>query len=230
MTLTGPDLRLGGDSSPAIATAWHMRLSVYLCPADPARPDQGAMNSAGNRGVGYDLAGALDNGLFVHPTASLATSTPSPGIGPAAIRDGLSQTAAFSEWLIGAPTRLAGETNRSTYLTSIHQEPADFGRFMSECDSPEVQVIPFSDAGKGLTWMHGDLKATLYNHGNGPNRRSCSNGGLVQKSAWTAGGLHGGGVNTLMVDGRVTFVKDAVALPVWRALGTRNGGDVADVD
>jgi hypothetical protein len=29
-----------------------------------------------------------------------------------------------------------------------------------------------------------------------------------------------------MGDGSVRFIKESVALPTWRALGTRNGGEV----
>ena len=37
---------------------------------------------------------------------------------------------------------------------------------------------------------------------------------------------HPGGVNVLFWDGTVRFVKDAIAQKIWRALGTRNGGEV----
>ena len=41
---------------------------------------------------------------------------------------------------------------------------------------------------------------------------------------------HAGGVNTLFGDGSVKFIKDPVNLQVWRALGTRNGGEVISAD
>ena len=34
----------------------------------------------------------------------------------------------------------------------------------------------------------------------------------------------------LFVDGHVQFVKDAVSLQAWRALGTRGGGEVLSAD
>jgi prepilin-type processing-associated H-X9-DG protein len=37
---------------------------------------------------------------------------------------------------------------------------------------------------------------------------------------------HSGGVNLLLGDGSVRFIKNSVALSVWRALGTRNGNEV----
>jgi hypothetical protein len=37
-------------------------------------------------------------------------------------------------------------------------------------------------------------------------------------------------VNAMMGDGSVKWIKSTVALPVWRALGTRNGGEVLGTD
>ncbi|MEO6808791.1 MAG: H-X9-DG-CTERM domain-containing protein, partial [Isosphaeraceae bacterium] len=44
--------------------------------------------------------------------------------------------------------------------------------------------------------------------------------------AWTAGSRHGPGVNVSFADGHVRFVRDTITLSVWRAIGTRNGGEV----
>jgi prepilin-type processing-associated H-X9-DG protein len=41
----------------------------------------------------------------------------------------------------------------------------------------------------------------------------------------SARSFHPGGVNTLMGDGSVRFVKDTIHLQTWRALGTRDGGE-----
>ena len=41
---------------------------------------------------------------------------------------------------------------------------------------------------------------------------------------------HPGGVNLLFGDGSVRFIKETVALNVWRALSTRNGGEVISSD
>ncbi len=37
---------------------------------------------------------------------------------------------------------------------------------------------------------------------------------------------HPGGVNLLLGDGSVRFMKNSIALSVWRALSTRNGGEI----
>jgi prepilin-type processing-associated H-X9-DG protein len=42
--------------------------------------------------------------------------------------------------------------------------------------------------------------------------------------------LHPGGANFGFVDGSVRFIKDGVALNIYRALGTRAGGEVVSPD
>jgi prepilin-type N-terminal cleavage/methylation domain-containing protein/prepilin-type processing-associated H-X9-DG protein len=41
---------------------------------------------------------------------------------------------------------------------------------------------------------------------------------------------HPGGVNTLMADGSVRFIKDTTNAATWRALGTIAGGEVISAD
>ena len=46
----------------------------------------------------------------------------------------------------------------------------------------------------------------------------------------TARSLHPGGANLLFCDGHVTFLKNSIQLSTWRALSTRNGGEVISAD
>ena len=48
--------------------------------------------------------------------------------------------------------------------------------------------------------------------------------------AITSRSYHPGGVNVGIADGSVKFIKETIALPNWRALGTRNGGEVVSSD
>ncbi|WP_068421616.1 DUF1559 domain-containing protein [Planctomyces sp. SH-PL62] len=49
-------------------------------------------------------------------------------------------------------------------------------------------------------------------------------------AAITARSHHAGGVNALFGDGSVRFIKDGIAGPTWRALGTVAGGEVVGSD
>jgi prepilin-type processing-associated H-X9-DG protein len=44
----------------------------------------------------------------------------------------------------------------------------------------------------------------------------------------TARSYHSGGVNALLGDGSVRFIADSIAIALWRALGSRAGGEVID--
>ena len=44
------------------------------------------------------------------------------------------------------------------------------------------------------------------------------------------GSLHPGGANFAIVDGSVRFLKQTIALPVYRALGSRAGAEVTSAD
>lgn len=46
----------------------------------------------------------------------------------------------------------------------------------------------------------------------------------------TSRSYHSGIVNTAMVDGSVQSISDSIDLSIWRALGTRNGGEVISSD
>src|SRR5262249_54737423 len=45
-------------------------------------------------------------------------------------------------------------------------------------------------------------------------------------AAVTARSYHSGGVNVVMMDGSVRFVPSTIPRAIWRALGTRAGGEV----
>jgi prepilin-type processing-associated H-X9-DG protein len=90
---------------------------------------------------------------------------------------------------------------------------------------------------QGASWAVGDLVYTMYNHVGVPNSRSCSGmAGMMMMGSNTAmvnmsnqvppSSNHPGGVNVLFGDGSIHFIKDSIAMPTWRAIGTRNGGEV----
>ena len=88
----------------------------------------------------------------------------------------------------------------------------------------------------GVTWAIGDMTCSTYNHVSTPNTRTCAgmSGGMMMPGSSMANmavqlppsSYHPGGVNLLLGDGSVRFVKETVALNVWRALSTRNGGEI----
>ena len=75
-------------ATPAGQTARSTTLAVFLCPSDAGLPGlAGGTNYAGNGGVGFTPSGRVHNGAFGASVNDFA--------------DGLSNTAAVSEWLRG---------------------------------------------------------------------------------------------------------------------------------
>ncbi len=48
----------------------------------------------------------------------------------------------------------------------------------------------------------------------------------LHEGVFTARSRHPGGVNNMLMDGSVRFVRDTVSLAVWRALATRDRGEL----
>ena len=50
--------------------------------------------------------------------------------------------------------------------------------------------------------------------------------GGITYAAVTSRSYHTGGVNILLMDGSVRFVRDTIPIQTWRSLGTPSGGEV----
>lgn len=200
-------------------TAFQVKINVLICPSEIPPPiDMGWTNYAGNRGGGVQKYGY--NGVFgIEP------------IGVSDIRDGASQTAAVSEWLIGLINTQSHDAKRNTFLAPIRMDqPEEFDAFAAQCRDLDVNTARSRPIPKGFNWLYGEFGYSLYNHTLGPNQKSCINGSAYQQGAWTAGSLHNYGVNVLFADGRVSFVRDSVNISTWRALASRNGAEVVGTE
>ena len=212
--------------SPALRTAYGTRVGVFLCPADAWSTD-GRNSYRGNAGVGpspgpSDASPDSGNGFF---TYNGVTST-------ADFADGLSHTAAFSERLRGTG-RTAGAVRE---------------RDMSDLDSYPDCLIKTADhalkcclaAGRtafpafvhtGWTWLYAGRMHTTYCHAQEPNGRLPDGSSGTFGHGWgvtTARSWHRGGVNVVMADGSVRFVSEHIQRPIWRSLGTRDGGELVE--
>ena len=184
---------------------------MFLCPSDFG--DSGATNYAGNIGISRQKYGY--NGIIA----------PTP-VGYASLSDGASRTAAFAEIVRGE--RTSRDSRRVVYSpphTNLFRAQ-DFDKFIQECRSLNTETAKIVYDMRGSEWLKGDLPYTLYNHANTINSNSCAINGALQQGAWLAGSLHPGGGNVVFADGHVEFIKNSVELGVWRALGSRAGGEI----
>jgi prepilin-type processing-associated H-X9-DG protein len=188
-------------------------INSFLCPSDGKVSGQSAWtNYSGNFGCGFQRFGY--NGAF---------SPLSPPVTTATFTDGLSNTAAMAEIVLG--DLIGSNPKRIVYSTPNLSQAAQFDVFAATCASFSG-TGPLGSTDRGFDWFAGDPNSTLYNHVLGINKNSCKNDVLSSIGAWSAGSLHPGGGNVLFADGRVVFVKDSIQRSVWRSLGSRNGGEV----
>ena len=210
---------------------------VFLCPSDRMQPvgggygvaTLGPVNYAACIGTGTTSGGPPygspwdADGLFraqVHTKLKEVT-------------DGLSNTVAFSESVLGeGPTMASGPIPGSHKTIYANVSPP---LTPAECDAANLWNVQLP---RGYLWASGEIRCASYNHyypPNPPNYDCVANLSTPGVQQYTAVGFraarsnHTGGVNVLIADGAVRFIDDAVDLAVWRAISTRSGDEAVAV-
>jgi len=174
----------------------------------------------------------------------------------ATVTDGTSNTIAFAEQLVGdGGSFFQGSTSprryRGNMMIGASGEPANAEQ-LSAFNAPDavnaaVQTCrtqfqdPTRTTGindyRGNRWAWGVPGFTLFNTIQKPNDifngcRFDSRNNILSDNSFTIGAssAHPGGVNVMMGDGSVRFIKDTIAQRIWWSLGTRAGGEVISAD
>ncbi len=156
--------------------------------------------------------------------------------------DGSSNTIAYSEGVVnpantGPGVRNVGVNNvgmsNNARILNAFTDPNSINAAIVQCNTAWQSGGSF-DNQKGRDWAHGCMTQTLFNTVVTPNKYKwthCSNTGSTTMAPFSnANSYHPGGVETMMTDGSVKFMKDSIAPNVWWGLGTRNGGEVISAD
>ena len=212
-------------------TAQGTAVSTFNCPSDPQvslPPGQAGLNYRPCEGSGILFTyGRSDTG------GANASMPPPDGVffsisntSMASIADGTSNTAAWSERPKGDFTNAVASEKLDLFWPKTF--PATPDAAVSDCRSVDSKNLGFQGSSTtGAPWIAGSI-SSCYNHAGTPNTRSCMfpPGRILNNAA----SYHPGGVNMLLCDGSVRFVKDTVNVTAWRALGTRSGGEVISAD
>ncbi|WP_182830392.1 DUF1559 domain-containing protein [Tautonia rosea] len=228
--------------NPVQGTAAQTIIGGFLCPSDAQEPmfDQyfgGRMagtnyvvNMGSGTGLFYDINFRTD-GLFWNGSA----------VRLADIRDGLSNTMAVSQCLLGIgfdsegpmPAEAGRQTSNLGAILRTNRGNPGLVMDGQPVVNPDLATLTASTTrwrgDRGYSWISGRQVPVAFDAYLGPNSR------IPDVSAhgrgWTAArSNHPGGVNVLMADGSVRFVKDTINLLTWRALATRAGGEVISAD
>ena len=204
----------------------------------------GQCNYGNNIGVCRSLNGGNFDGPGWWLGASVGAATRAgPVVTLAAIVDGTSNTAMFSEWVKGKGTAQNG-TNMvyvaTTTFSTTAPSPAFRGTlgttlqyYASTCTSRTVTTF----TQKGAFWAYeGCGSGGGYTHMMPPNGMACQFSGdstgntpdLPDRGMIGASSYHSGGVNVGFLDGSVKFMKDSTNLQTWGSVATMAGGEVID--
>jgi prepilin-type N-terminal cleavage/methylation domain-containing protein/prepilin-type processing-associated H-X9-DG protein len=245
---------IGAD--PTNWTAHVAQINTLNCPSDgnipsvlkpnPVTPSisvlLGYTSYPNNIGTVYTNNG----GYFDGPAYKMGDTAHSRPLSLASITDGTSNTVIFSEFVRGrGGSQQDGlhqiyVANVALPTTNTYQNPDT--AFVQGCLSSTTRFYWDSTTGSPTI---ADRKGEAYyrkNSGEGggyshimpPNSKACFWKGEDQTHTFEtmvcASSYHPGGVNVLMLDGSVHFVKNSVNLAAWRAIATYAGGEVISAD
>jgi prepilin-type N-terminal cleavage/methylation domain-containing protein/prepilin-type processing-associated H-X9-DG protein len=205
-----------------------------------------ANNIGGNRmynggvpdGPGYDTGSTPPSGTFGEEKTRVTITL-------ASVVDGTSNTAIWSEFVKGDGNGPGDSRDGIGMIYTGGSRTANLGVVAAQgklranfLDAQACEQATNKDfSWRGERWLTQDpARGGFYTHTQVPNRKSCrySDTADIDPTNWemliTAGSAHPGGVNVLMLDGSVKFIKSTINYNTWYALGTHAGGEVISAD
>ncbi len=190
-------------------------VAVFLCPSDEDRLEQPWGHNNYRSCNGSTWSGRAGDGMFGQVSR----------IRFADITDGLSNTAAFCEREKGTGDPAVYDRLADLYANPGGWTQATFSQWCASLTQSQAATLGH-DVDGGQNWLEGNMNWTRYNHVLPPNSNACKNGLTWNGAAMTATSPHPGGVNLLLADGSVRYVKSSIALSTWQALATIRGGEI----
>lgn len=227
-----PDFRI----TPRNAVAASLLVPLFLCPSDRQQSvstfqdnagtgySWGPTNYAGNAGSGI-LGGTgfqADGVFFINSRVTVA-----------AIVDGTSHTAMFSESLLGVGPERSTDASVMTFRGDYK-----FAGPAPLTDSACAAATQFNNSNRrGFSWVNGEYRCTMYNHYYPPNFEGFDCIGVSFSTnleerfsgvGWRAArSLHSSNlVMMALCDGSVRSVAPSIDASVWRAVATRAGSEI----
>ncbi|AGA28716.1 DUF1559 domain-containing protein [Singulisphaera acidiphila] len=240
------NFRLDVNSKVQNNTASFQQVSTYLCPSDASSERLGG---TGNNNYFASLGGTASQrigsaageepdsvslGLFnVRVNSDAPRGNPdwqkvTSRVRIADIIDGTSNTAMFAEIKRSTLPSGSGTGQPADHPSRVFYFGTGFDN--SKPKLPECNTGS-SLAYRGMQYYRNLPITTTYTHTVPPNYRGFDCGSSNFFAAHIAArSYHPGGVNAVFADGSVHFIKDSINPGVWRAIGTRGGGEVIGAD
>ncbi len=230
-------------------TALSTQINAFLCPSDGNAKNLDGTNGRLNNYLA-SMGTTAQNGYNQTSTGVFAFNI---SYGIRDMTDGSSNTIAFGEKLVGTPGKNNGGglgyrgngvngSSPSQKIYDAFQNPTQVLADLNTCQASWQGLTSGSNNlanNEGQWWLVGDTAYTLFNTIVPPNSNiykfgSCRNGcGGCSPDGSAFVNLssnHSGGVNILMGDGSVRFLKSTVAQNIYWSIGTRANGEVVSAD
>jgi prepilin-type N-terminal cleavage/methylation domain-containing protein/prepilin-type processing-associated H-X9-DG protein len=247
----------GGGGNGACDTARNAKVKAFLCPSDGQAGKTFLNSYYASTGTTTYSSGAVHNNAppdCAGGTGSSGLFGYAISYGLQDCLDGSSNTVAFSEGLVGDSSanipepRVTGvniDPSLGFSVIDASANPPALLKSLQECNTafPTVKPSDSLSGNKGYLWAWGADTMSMFNTIVPPNSgqylwgmcrfgcNGCKNLYSADHSNITvATSNHPGGVNVLMGDGSVRFVKSTIAMNIWWAIGTRSGGEVVSAD
>jgi prepilin-type processing-associated H-X9-DG protein len=204
---------------PSNAPSLGTNVKIFLCPSDiqaPIPPGWAGTNYRANEGTSLAYYWGANDTLGVN------TSLPAPNgvffsdytYKISDITDGTSNTAMFSEHILGDFSNDISTPDSDTYNPGTYPATADDA--IAQCAAIDVEDLNLrGESNVGAPWIYGQHSTTSYWHSAAPGSRSCMF--PPSRVMTTANSRHTNGVNLLLCDGSVHFVSYSIDLFTWRA-------------
>jgi prepilin-type N-terminal cleavage/methylation domain-containing protein len=220
--------------TPQNAIAASLLVPLFLCPSDLQQSvstfndsngtlyNWGPTNYAGNAGSGMNGGSGyqVDGVFYINSQTTFGQIT-----------DGTSNTAMFSESLLGKGPEISSDASVMTFRGDYK-----FAGPAPLTDSGCASASQYNNSNRrSFSWVNGEYRCAMYNHYYPPNYQGfdCLGYSLSQDLADKFSGVgwraarsnHPGVVNLALCDGSVRTVSSSVDPTVWRYVSTRAGGE-----
>ena len=223
-------------------TATGVVIQQFLCQSEPNQQatDHASYGKVGGVNYGWCMGDWFVWGGFIGPKTNRSAFGPNQSRRWADFTDGLSQSLILSEVKNWQPyLRDCGGLSKINDPANIPSPGADPMQVVPEYGSASCTFKPDGHA----EWVDGGVHHTGFTTAWTPNKKISNTlaadidiNGQREKvggptfAAINSRSYHPGGVNVLLGDGSVRFIKTSINGATWRALGTVGGGEVISGD
>jgi type II secretory pathway pseudopilin PulG len=213
--------------------ARQQKVPVFWCPSQPPSPPFSPSNCPNGCGQTNYVQSLGNNGNYAAADGPFGRRY---GARFAEITDGLSNTAMFAEILLGPGASsgsqiVVGAGSKDDYAVATDLAFGTWDgsptggdvQYPSACDNRATPAWPY----RGKQYYRGVVVTTYYSHTLTPNARfrDCIRGTGLDRGHMAARSYHTTGANVVLGDGSVRYASANVDQNVWRAVGSKAGGE-----